>query len=139
MEIDTLTRSPLSGDETSIMPTLHPFNLPDLIQGIKHSHSWAKGDLSAMILLRSPEKQIVLTAMHEGTEIVSFQANDSITFQIIEGSIKFSTPKKTVVLDTGKVLILKEKTKYRLTTSEETVFLLSIAKSTLNSTTLYKL
>lgn len=33
----------------------------------------------AMVLLKSPEKQIVLTALHGGTEIQSYQSNDSIS------------------------------------------------------------
>ena len=84
-----------------------------------------------MILLKSPDKQIVLTALHEGTEINSFQSNDSITFQIIEGKLKFQTRKESVTLNKGQLLTLHENIKYSLTTSEETVFLLTIANSTL--------
>jgi hypothetical protein len=73
----------------------------------------------------------VLAALHEGTEIVSFQSNDSITFHIIEGSLKFNTRKTFAILDTGQMLTLHEKVKYRLKTREETVLLLSIEKNTL--------
>ena len=67
------------------------FNLPVLIEKMKHDCSWVNGELNAMILLKRPDKQIVLTAMHEGTEINSYQSNDSITFQIIEGKLKLHT------------------------------------------------
>jgi quercetin dioxygenase-like cupin family protein len=108
------------------------YDLPALIEKMKHSNSWAKGELNAMILLKSPDKQIVLTALHEGTEITSFQSNDSITFQIIEGKLKFHTRKESLTLDKGQLLTLHENIKYSLTSREETVFLLTIANSNLS-------
>jgi quercetin dioxygenase-like cupin family protein len=80
-----------------------------------------------MILLKSPEKQIILTAMHEGTEILSFQANDSVTFQIIEGKLRFHHRKDIVTLNKGQLMTLNDNIKYRLTSDEETVFLLTIS------------
>ena len=88
-----------------------------------------------MILLNSRDKQLLLTALHEGTEIESFQSNDSITFQIIEGKLSFHTRKESVTLDTGQLLTLREKIRYRLTSREETVFLLTIANGTSRQTT----
>lgn len=87
-----------------------------------------------MILIKEPDKNVVLVALHEGTEIVSYQSNDSITFQIIEGKIELNTEKSTAAISMGQVLTLNDKVKYRLTTSEETVLLLSIAKETTRNT-----
>lgn len=112
--------------------SLRSYDLPVLIEKMKHSHTWAKGELNAMILLNSPDKQIVLTALHEGTEINSFQSNDSVTFQIIEGKLMFQTRKESVTIDKGQLLTLRENINYRLTTMEETVFLLTIANGTLH-------
>ena len=103
------------------------FNLPDLIATMKQSDTWANGELNALILLKSPEKQIILTAMHEGTEIESFQSNDSITFQIIEGRLKFHVRKDTVTLNEGQKMTLDENINYRLSSQVETVFLLTIS------------
>jgi hypothetical protein len=94
---------------------------------MKHSETWANGELNALILLKSPEKQIILTAMHEGTEIESFQSNDSITFQIIEGRLKFHLRKDTVTLNEGQLMTLDENINYRLSSQVETVFLLTIS------------
>jgi len=94
---------------------------------MKHSDTWANGELNALILLKSPEKQIILTAMHEGTEIESFQSNDSITFQIIEGRLKFHVRKDTVTLNEGQLMTLDENINYRLSSQVETVFLLTIS------------
>jgi quercetin dioxygenase-like cupin family protein len=134
MEIETLNTKPsFRKDNRSLNPSLLTFDLPTLIENMKHSHTWAKGELNAMILLKSPHKQIVLTALHEGTEISSFQSNDSITFQIIEGKLKFHTRKESVTLDKGQLLTLHENIKYNLITREETVLLLTIANSPFHS------
>jgi len=107
-------------------PSLFTFDLPTLIENMKLSSAWAEGELNAMILFKRPEKQIVLTALHEGTKIDSFQANDSVTLQIIEGKLKFHTTKESVTLKKGQLLALHENIKYSLTSREETVFLLTI-------------
>jgi len=107
------------------------FDLPILIDEMKHSRTWAEGELNAMILLKEPDKQIVLTAFQEGIKIKSFQSNDSVTFQTVEGKLNLHTRKESVTLGKGEFLALHENIKYSLTTNEKTVFLLTIAGSTI--------
>lgn len=128
MEIETL-KTDLSHRMNYISSdcTLLAFDLPSLISTMKQSFTWANGELNALVLLKSPEKQIILTAMHEGTEIKSFQSNDSVTFQIIEGKLKFHIRKDSITLHKGQMMKLDEKIKYRLSSQEETVFLLTIS------------
>jgi quercetin dioxygenase-like cupin family protein len=102
---------------------------------MKKSYTWANGELNAKILLKSPEKQIILTAMHQGTEISSFQSNDSVTLQIIEGKLRFHHRKDTITLYKGQLMTLNDNIKYRLTTEEETVFLLTISNTSTKYTT----
>jgi hypothetical protein len=123
--------SPSRGDNSLLNSSLLTFDLPILIEKMKHSHAWTIGELNSMILLESPDKQILLTTLHEGTEINSFQSNDSITFQIIEGKLKFRSRKGSVILDKSHLLTLHENIKYSLTTWEETVLLLTIANNPL--------
>ena len=132
METATLiTRSQFPGyPVTRISPLFHP-EIKTLIRNIKHSRSWAKGDQNAMFLVKHLGKQVVLAAFHKGTDIFSYQSNDSITFQIIEGSLRFNSRKASATIAMGQVLTLNGRVKYRLTTSEETVLLLSVAKNTL--------
>ena len=110
------------------------YNLPVLIESMKRSQSWAKGDLKNLILLNSPEKQIVLTALHEKTEVESFQESDSISFQIIEGRMRFSTGQESLLLKVGQLLTLRDKVKYSFTTDEDTVLLLTILNYTASVT-----
>lgn len=134
MDLETFdTECSLPFDKRSLVSLLPTFDLPVLIENMKHSCSWLKGDLSAMILLKSPERQIILTALHDRTEIRSFQSDDSISFQIIEGKLEFKTRKESIILIKGQLLTLHEKKKYMLTTMGKTVFLMAIAKNTLKS------
>lgn len=121
-----------SKDNKTGNPSLLMFNLPALVDKMKHKQSWANGELSAMILLKTPNKKIVLTTMHDGTEIQSFQSDDSITFQIIEGQLMLHTRKESVTLVKGQLLTLHENIKYSLNTSEETVLLLTVASRVLH-------
>lgn len=118
-------------DNNTGNPSLLMFNLPALVDKMKHKQSWANGELNAMVLLKTPNKQIVLTAMHDGTEIQSFQTNDSITFQIIEGKLIFRTREDSITLNEGQLLTIHENIKYSLTSKEETVLLLTIANGAL--------
>ena len=128
MEKETLNAiSSLNGDIRSFNPAVFVFDLPALVEMMKQKRSWAKGKLNAMILMKTPDKQIVLTTLHEGTQIKSFQSNDSITFQVIEGNLQFHSRKESVTLDKGELLTLHENIKYSLTTNEKTILLLTIA------------
>jgi quercetin dioxygenase-like cupin family protein len=130
MEKETLNAiSSPNQDIRSFNPAVFVFDLPALVEKLKQKRSWAKGKLHAMILMKTPGKQIVLTTLHEGTEIKSFQSNDSITFQVIEGKLQFHSRKESVTLDKGELLTLHENIKYNLTTNEKTILLLTIASS----------
>lgn len=134
MEIATLkTPTPHARNFKSSACTLLGFNLPSLITTMKQSYTWANGELNALVLLKSPKKKVILTAMHGGTEIKSYQANDSVTFQIIEGRLQFHIRKDTVILNKGQVMTLDENARYSLSTEEETVFLLTISDNPVKS------
>jgi len=117
-------------DDRSLHPSLFLFDFPALIGKLKHKYSWKNGDLNTIILTKTPTKQIVLAALHEGTKILSFQSNESVTFQIIEGSMSFHTRKGTVNLEKGQILNLSENIDYWLTTNEDAVLLLTITSGT---------
>jgi hypothetical protein len=128
MQIATLnTRTPHLKNYSSSACKVLGFDLPSLISTMKQSYSWAKGELNASVLLKSRDKKIILTAMHGGDEVVSFQSNESVTFQIIEGTLKFHVRKDVITLNKGQVLTLDEKIRYSLSTDVETVFLLTIS------------
>ena len=101
------------------------FDIPSLIETLKQDRSWSRRELSTMVLLKSPVKNIVLTLLPAGIEIRSVQLNDTITYQILEGKLKFQISNESVVLGKGELLKLNEKTKYQFDSLEESAFLLT--------------
>jgi DNA-binding HxlR family transcriptional regulator len=135
MGIETLNTKPrFLKDKRAINLSKFTFDFPALIKNMKHSHLWKKGELISTILLNRPEKQVLLTAMHEKTEINSFQSKGSITFQTIEGELVFHTLEESVIIKKGQQFTLREKIEYSLTNMEETVFLITISDGSLNIT-----
>jgi hypothetical protein len=105
------------------------FDIPLLIETLKQDPSWSKRELCTMVLLKSPVKNIVLTLLPAGIEIRSVQLNDTITYQILEGKLKFQIRNELVVIGKGELLMLNEKTKYQFDSLEESAFLLTSENS----------
>jgi hypothetical protein len=105
------------------------FDIPSLIETLKREPSWSKKELSTMVLLKSPVKNIVLTLLPAGIEIRTVQLNDTITYQVIEGKLKFQFRNESVILGKGELLMLNEKTKYQFDSLEESAFLLTSENS----------
>lgn len=134
MEIETLkVNLTTTRNNRPSANVLSGFNLPCIIAKMKQSRTWANGELNALVLLNGPHRQIMLSALHEGTEVKFFQSNDSVTFQIIEGNLRFHIRGDTVTLNEGQRITLDEKIKYRFTTRVETVFLLTISNGITNT------
>jgi hypothetical protein len=130
MQIETWnTEHYFHNDNKKLGNSCLTFDFPTLIEKMKQSQSWVKGDLNSIILLKSPEKQILLTVLHYGTIINSFQSKDSITLQVIEGKLEFHSDKDFVTLNEGQLLTLDDKINYSLATEEDTVFLLTVKTS----------
>ena len=72
-----------------------------------------RGKIYSKILVNRPEKQILLTAIHENIEIDSYQCGDSVTFQVIEGMLKLKTRKEAVIINEGQLFSLHDNTKDR--------------------------
>jgi hypothetical protein len=117
-----ISRAPIS--------TALTLDLPAIIIKMKGSPDWKEGELKTEILLNSATRKIVLTLMHDKTEVESFNKDDSVSFKIIEGRMKFYSPLKTVILAEGQLLILRDKTRFTLTSLEESAFLLTIIPGT---------
>jgi hypothetical protein len=128
MEIETLNTESSSRANRSLNSLLYNFEIPAIINRMKQSISWEHGELNSKVLLRSPGKEIVITAIHEGTEIVDFQSDDPFTIQVIEGKLSFQNYDKSVTLSEDQIVTIQDRMKCRLISLEETVFLLTILK-----------
>jgi hypothetical protein len=111
----------------SFDPSYRTYDIPGLIETMKHEQAWEKGELESKILLMSPGKKVLLTILHEGTEISSFQTDDSLTLQIIEGKLELHIREETITLIGGELLTIDEKINYSIDSLEESAFLLTLS------------
>jgi len=131
MEIET-KKIELSVCENSepLDPSYSMQDISSLISKMKQSSEWTGGNLNSMVLVRSREKQILLNALHEDTEVSSYSGLNSVIFSVIEGRMKVHTTEETVILEKDQMLTLHDKLKFSIITLETTVFLLTIVNST---------
>lgn len=107
--------------------SLFAFDLPSLVDRMKDSPTWKKGELNVMILFESQDNTIILAALHEETEISSHQSSDSISLHVIEGELSFNCPDESVILNAGQMLVFHRIADYSLMSLDETVVLMTIA------------
>lgn len=109
------------------------FDIPGIIESLKKEQNWTRGELNFAILLKSPSVQVLLTIVHGGTEIVSYQSNDSVTYQVLKGSLILHIKNESIVLFEGELLTIDEKIKYSFDSIEETAFLLTLVSEKENA------
>ena len=127
MQLGTLEHDRLFYDNRLIDLSSVKINLLDLIYNMKSSLVTSGKNLKSVILVNKSDIKILITALQDKTKITSFQSDDSITIQLLEGKLRLNTPKETVILNKGHFITITEKVKYQLTPLEETVFVLTIA------------
>ncbi|HEX2934959.1 MAG TPA: hypothetical protein VHO72_06365 [Bacteroidales bacterium] len=129
METDVLEPKPSLKKGYSVYDSLlSTSDLPLLIEKLRNDSPKARRKgLNSMILLKKPDRQLVLTTMKKNVEIESFQSSASVTFQVVQGKLKFRTSKETVMLERGQVLTLHENVKYCLAAIDESVVLLTVS------------
>lgn len=103
------------------------FDLPALLDKIKSEEDWSKNERNAMTLHKSPELKVILVAMHGGTAIPGHKADHPISLQVIEGSILFTSGKKTATLQRGQMLTLHAGIPHDIVATVESAFLLTLA------------
>ena len=128
MEKESLKKETTAKKGNSLLnASLKSFDLSVMIDKMKQKYTWEKGVPNTMILLKGAYKQILLSSLHDGTMMKFLKSDESITFQNIEGEIKFHRFEESITLKKGQLLTLQKSTKYILTTTEDTVVLLTIA------------
>jgi mannose-6-phosphate isomerase-like protein (cupin superfamily) len=105
----------------------YEFDLSSVIENLKTDLPMEEEELITKVLHKSAKLNILLVKMHEGTEFISFQKNQSVTFRILQGKLRLRIRKGSLTLNEGESLILSEKTKYRIDSLESSALLLTLA------------
>ncbi|MEO5997556.1 MAG: cupin domain-containing protein [Chitinophagaceae bacterium] len=111
----------------SIDSSLLFMDLPVLMEQIKNEAAWKTSDRNAITVFKSENMRIVLIALHEGTEVKRHTANGTISVQVMEGQIKFSTDKQSLQLNKGQMLTLHERIPHSVLAIKEAMFLLTLS------------
>jgi quercetin dioxygenase-like cupin family protein len=103
------------------------FDLTRLVENMKHEKIWTDGELNTMILLKSPAKKIMLTILHEGTEIISNPSDQSVTLQVLEGKLDLRIQNESIELGKGELVTIHKNLRYSFDSLEDTAYLLTIS------------
>lgn len=120
-------RIPPTAEQRNLDGALLSFDIPTLLAQIKSEDAWQKGKRNATTLLEGNGLRVVLIAMRSGTLMKQHQTINPISFQVIEGRIKFNTNTKSVTLTKGQLLTLHPEIPHDLEALEESAFLLTLA------------
>ena len=115
-----------SGSGSHLENEYSAFDFPAIIKDLKGKQNWKNGELGSVILLRKPRLKVLLTVLHEGTEIVSNLVNDSATIKVLEGRLIIHVRNESLLLNEGEHVVIDEKLKFSLDSIEETAFLLTL-------------
>ena len=122
--------TPLRPDGERILDA--PMTNMDLIsftKQIKHEQAWITGDRNSITIFKTDVMRIVLIALHKDAEMKQHTAAGVISVQVLEGHISFRTGMDTAELDAGKMIALHAQIPHSVYAKEESVFLLTLAKT----------
>jgi quercetin dioxygenase-like cupin family protein len=99
------------------------------IAQIKEEEQWKKTDRNAITIFKSLVMRIVLIALHKDAEMKTHTATGTISVQVIEGEMQFTTNGQNIILLAGQILVLQECIPHSVLAKTETVFLLTFTTS----------
>lgn len=110
----------------NIKPLFQGFDLASLISILKNDTKWINGEMNSMIILKNSSRSMVLSVVHEKTEIRSRSIKNPVTIQVIEGQLMIHSSKiENQKLSSNETLTLND-SKFRIDAIKETAFLVII-------------
>ena len=103
-------------------------DLPALTKQLKTEDAWRKNDRNAITVFKTTGKNIVLVALHAHAEMLTHTTQGTISVQVLEGTIKFTTAHEYLEIRKGQLLTLHAGIPHSVLATEESVFLLTISK-----------
>ncbi len=107
--------------------TLKELDLSLLRLQLKQGQTWNNSDRNAMTVYKESGMRLVLLALRQGAVLKTHTAPGTLSVQVLEGKIEFSTAQHTARLGEGHMLVLHAGIPHSVLATEESVFLLTIA------------
>lgn len=96
------------------------------IAQIREEEQWKNNDRNAITIFKSVMMRIVLIALHKGAEMKKHTATGTLSLQVIEGEMQFTTDEQSIILSSGQMLVLHEGIPHSVLAKKETIFLLTL-------------
>ena len=130
MENKSSGSTPQRPDGTRLLDaSLVRMDLNQFIDQIKKEENWLSGDKNSITVYKSETLRIVLIGLHKDAELRKHTAIGTISVQVLEGKIEFSTEEETIQLAKGEMIALHKKIPHQVLALEESLFLLTVAVS----------
>ncbi len=107
--------------------SLVEMDLTKFIEQIKNEPNWKNNTHNTITIFKSDAMRVVLIALHKNALLKPHATNATISVQVLEGSIKFITDEKTVVLHKSQMIALQPNITHSIEAHEESVFLLTLS------------
>lgn len=122
-----------SNDNTPLRPegnrvlngTIVDMNLNEMVLQVKNETTWKNSDRNAITIFKSEALTIVLVGLKEHAALKPHHSNGAITVQVLEGKINFQADQKTILIEKGQMIALKEKIEHSVVAIEDSFFLLT--------------
>lgn len=134
MENKNLNEKEKSNDATPQRPEgerilnapLVEMDVPAFIDQIKNETTWADSDRNSITIFKSEVMTIVLIGLHENAELKPHKANGTLSVQVLEGKIEFSTEHQSIEIEKGQMIALQENLMHSVKASTDSFFLLTL-------------
>src|SRR5690606_13844445 len=103
------------------------------IDQIKNEKTWADSERNSITIFKSGTMTIVLIGLHENAELKPHKANGTISVQVLEGHIEFSTEQQSVKIETGQMIALQDDLMLGVKACTESFFLLTLVMKEYNT------
>jgi len=99
--------------------------LPAFILQLKKEDAWTKNDRNGITVFKTGNVTVVLSALHEGAEVLDTTVDGIVTVQVLEGKIRISTTEGDVDLKEKEMVGFHPNTTHSIKATTEAVLLIT--------------
>ncbi len=103
------------------------FDLAEQIAALHAEEPYRRSGRAGRTLAKNGRFRLVLTAMAQGNEIATHQADSPMTLQVVEGALTFRTNGQEYALIAGQVLFFGPGEAHDIRATEESALLLTLS------------
>jgi quercetin dioxygenase-like cupin family protein len=99
--------------------------LSAFILQLKNEEAWKKNDRNGITVFKTGNVTVVLSALHEGAEVLDTTIDGIVTVQILEGKVRINTSEGDVDLKEKEMVCFHPNTTHSIIASTEAVLLIT--------------